>query len=75
MLISHFQSLHGIRNNSEGLIGTIDPQCDLLFVSILCIVAKLCCNITCFFVRLVNFNEIEKVITHRSNQTKIALFN
>jgi len=33
MLISHFQSLHGIRNNSEGLIGTIDPQCDLLFVA------------------------------------------
>lgn len=33
MLISHFQSLHGIRNNSEGLVGTIDPECDLLFVA------------------------------------------
>lgn len=33
MLISHYQSLHGIRSNSEGLIGTIDPQCDLLKVA------------------------------------------
>ena len=33
MLISHFQSLHGIKANSEGLVGTIDPKCDLLSVS------------------------------------------
>jgi len=33
MLISHFQSLHGIKSNSEGLVGTIDPQCDLLSVA------------------------------------------
>jgi len=33
MLISHFQSLHGIKANSEGLVGTIDPQCDLLSVA------------------------------------------
>ena len=34
MLISHYQSLHGIKSNSEGLVGTIDPQCDLLRVSL-----------------------------------------
>jgi len=33
MLISHFQSLHGIKANSEGLVGTIDPKCDLLSVA------------------------------------------
>eukprot|EP00088_Acartia_fossae_P012458 TRINITY_DN16423_c0_g1_i2.p1 TRINITY_DN16423_c0_g1~~TRINITY_DN16423_c0_g1_i2.p1 ORF type:complete len:452 (-),score=78.00 TRINITY_DN16423_c0_g1_i2:1181-2536(-) len=33
MLISHYQSLHGIKSNSEGLVGTIDPQCDLLRVA------------------------------------------
>lgn len=33
MLISHYQSLHGITAHSEGLVGTIDPLCDLLHVA------------------------------------------
>jgi len=33
MLVSHYQSLHGITSNTEGLVGTIDPRCDLLEVA------------------------------------------
>merc|ERR1719295_875216 len=33
MLISHYQSLHGITSSSQGLVGTIDPHCDLLNVA------------------------------------------
>lgn len=33
MLISHYQSLHGITKHAEGLVGTIDPACDLLQVA------------------------------------------
>jgi len=33
MLISHYQSLHGIQASVEGLVGTIDPECDILAVA------------------------------------------
>ena len=33
MLISHYQSLHGIQASVEGLVGTIDPDCDILQVA------------------------------------------
>ncbi|XP_023331729.1 pyruvate dehydrogenase (acetyl-transferring) kinase, mitochondrial [Eurytemora carolleeae] len=33
MLISHYQSLHGITKSEGGLVGTIDPHCDLLQVA------------------------------------------
>lgn len=33
MLISHYQSLHGIQASVEGLVGTIDPECDILKVA------------------------------------------
>lgn len=33
MLISHYQSLHGIQASVEGLVGTIDPECNILAIA------------------------------------------